>query len=243
MLHLAGFGRIAKCDAHEVKTIGAQEACRRVASLVPGFTFRQTDQALFAARNGGAHFALTTKDVARGSARRMVRLLEPLITAMSVDRATFWGDMTQVADTLLDENVDEIRATLEMKFAAARKRLEERLAGLATKERELVLRTLSTPAAISGKDEEPLACPVCDQGGVVFCKIEDNGEPEFKYERVGFDEYIYLGGHIDQTAYGVNFICYVCGLDLDSDEMAAADLPTEYEREARDCETWEFIDD
>ena len=97
MLHLTGLGQFAKCRPHEVKTIGAHEACLRCARIVPGFTYSHVDQVLFIARNGGAHLALTTDEVARESAQIMVRLLEPLRERMDLDRAKFWGDMESVA--------------------------------------------------------------------------------------------------------------------------------------------------
>lgn len=99
MLHLTGFGQLAKCEAHQVRTINAHEACTRVARLVPTFTYsQQSDQALFMARNGAAHMALTTDELARESARIMVRLLDPLIKSMDLDRSKFWGDMESLAD-------------------------------------------------------------------------------------------------------------------------------------------------
>lgn len=240
MLHLAGFGQLAKCGAHEVKTIGAHEACLRCARLVPEFTYtQQADQALFVARNGGAHLALTTDDVARESARIMVRLLEPLIKAMSVDRSKFWGDMESVADTLLDEKATQIGASLEMKLGAAKSRLEARMAGLGAKERVLVLRALTTHPYYT-EDEEPYECPACGQTGVMICELRDIGQPEFEYEQVAEDDFIYPGGHIDRMAFAVNFDCDACGLDLNYDEMEAADMITGFVREPRDCEPWEF---
>lgn len=240
MLHLTGFGQFAKCSPHEIKTIGAHEACLRCARIVPGFTYtHQADQALFIARNGGAHLAIATDDVARESARIMVRLLEPLIKRMDLDRAKFWGDRASVADTLLDEKASQISAALEMKLAAAKSRLEARLAGLGESERELVLKALSTHPYYT-KDEEPYECPACGQTGVVSCELKDSGQPEFEYEQVDDEDFIYHGGYIDQTAYGVTFNCDACGLDLDYDEMTAADMVTEYEREAKECEPWEF---
>lgn len=240
MLHLTGFGQLAKCGPHEVKTIGAHEACLRCARIVPSFNYTlQTDQALFTARNGGAHLAWAPDEVARESARIMVRLLEPLIKTMGLDRAKFWGDMASVADTLLDEKASQISAGLEMKLAAAKSRLDARLAGLGANERELVLKALSSQP-FHTNDEEPYECPACGQTGVVYCELQDTGQPEFEYEQVDYDEFIYHGGHINQTAYGSNFKCDACGLDLDYDEMEAAEMLTEYEREPRECEPWEF---
>lgn len=244
MLHLTGFGQLAKCGPHEVKTISAHEACLRCARLVPEFTYtHQADQALFTARNGGAHLALTTDEVARESARIMVRLLEPLIKALSLDRATFWRDMESVADILLDEKASQISAALEMKVAAAKSRLEARLAGLGPAERVLVLKALNSDWYSTSKTEELSECPACGQIGVMTCELMDVGQPEFDYEQVDHEEFVYHGGHIDQAAYGVNFNCDSCGLDLDYDEMTAAELLTEFEREPRECEPWEFEDD
>lgn len=202
----------------------------------------QADQALFIARNGGAHLALTTDEVARESARIMVRLLEPLITVLGLRRADFWNDMETVADTLLDEKTSQINAAVEMKLAAAKSRLTARLGGLGASEREVVLKALTTRILYS-KDEQPYECPACGQTGVVYCELHDVGQPEFEYEQVDLDEFIYQRGYIDQIAYAINFNCGACGLDLDYDEMTAADMGTEYEREPRDCEPWEFEDD
>jgi len=243
MLHLTGLGQLVKCSPHEVKTISAHEACLRCARIVPEFTYtHQADQALFVARNGGAHLALTTDEVARESARIMVRLLEPLIKNLDLDRGKFWGDMESVADTLLDEKASQISAAVEMKVAAAKSRLEARLAGLGASERELVLKALSAHPFYT-KDEEPYECPACGQTGVVVRELHDVGQPEFEYEQVDYDDFIYHGGHIDQMAYAVNFDCDTCGLDLHYDEMTAADMLTAFEREPRDCEPWESEDD
>lgn len=243
MLHLTGLGQLAKCSPHEVKTISAHEACLRCARIVPEFTYtHQADQALFAARNGGAHMALTTDEVARESARIMVRLLEPLIKGLDLDRGKFWGAMESVADTLLDETASQISAAVEMKVAAAKARLEARLAGLGASERELVLKALSAHPFYT-KDEQLYACPACGQAGVVVCELHDVGQPEFEHEQVDYDDFIYHGGHIDQMASAVNFDCDTCGLELNYDEMTAADMLTEFEREPRDCEPWEFEDE
>lgn len=77
---------------------------------------------------------------------------------------------------------------------------------------------------------------------LVTCELHDVGQPEFDYERVDYDEFIYRGGFINQVAYAVNFNCDACGLDLEYDEMVAADMSTEFDREPRDCEPGEFDD-
>ena len=242
MLHLTGFGQLARCKPYEIRTISAHEACLRCARIIPEFNYtQQADHALFVARNGGAHLALTTDQVARESARIMVRLLEPLIKTLVLDRGKFWGDMESVADTLLDEKSSQISAAVEMKIAAAKSRLHARLSGLGVVERELVLKALSTHPFYTA-DEEPYECPACGQTGVVVCELHDVGQPEFEYEHAGYDDGIYHGGHIDQMAYGVNFDCDTCGLDLDFDEMTAAEMLTEFERDPRECEPWEFDD-
>lgn len=240
MLHLTGLAHLAKCGPHEIKTIGAHEACMRCTRLIPDFSYaQQRDQAVIDVRNGGAHMALATEATSRESARIMVRLIEPLIKHLELDRTIFWGDMTSVADTLLDENASQISASVEMKIAAARVRLEARLQGLADADRVLVLKALSAHPFYS-IDEQPQECPACGQEGVVICELHDVGQPEFDYERVDIDDFLYHGGHTDQIAYAVNFDCDTCGLDIDYDEMTAADMVTEFDREPRSCEPWEF---
>lgn len=241
LLHLTGLGQHAKCSPHEIKTIGAQEACLRCARILPTFTYSRHDQALFTARNGGTHLALTTEDAARESARIMVRLLEPLRAKMDVSRAEFWGDLESVADTLLDEKASQIRAALEMKFAAARSRLQVRLAGLGTSERELVLKAL-TNRPFDLKDQEQYECPACAQAGVVICDIQDVGQPDFDYEQVDVEDFVYLRGRIDQVAYATSFDCNACGLNLDYEEMSTVGMSTEFDREPRECHPWEFED-
>lgn len=241
MLHLTGHGQLAKCGPHEIKTIGAHEACIRCSRVVPGFTYSRNDQALFAARNGGAHLALTTDGVARESARIMVRLLEPLRDHMEVHRGQFWADMQSIADTLLDEKTSQINAAVEMRIGAAKRRLQTRLAGLGEDERKLVLKAL-TAHEFDSAYEEAYECPACDQTGIVTCELHDIGQPEFEYEQMGYAEFIYDGGHIDQVAYAVGFCCLACDLELDYDEMSAIDMLTEFPRDRRECEPWEFED-
>jgi predicted RNA-binding Zn-ribbon protein involved in translation (DUF1610 family) len=242
LLYLTGNGQLAKCSPHEVRTIGAHEACLRCARILPGFTYtQQVDQALFVARNGGAHLALTTDEIARESARIMVRLLEPLLVALEVGREEFWGDLLSVADTLLDEKASQISATVELKIAAAIARLETRLVGLGDSERLTVLKALSAQPYYMD-DEEPYECPACGQDGIVDCELIDDGVPRYEVEYADDDRHVETG-FIDQFALGNNFRCDACGLRLDFDEMIAAEMETTYDRDPREMEGWEFAPD
>lgn len=127
-----------------------------------------------------------------------------------------------------------------MKLAAAKSRLESRLAGLGLQEREVVLKSLSADWFSPGQTEELHECPACGQTGIMTCELYDVGQPEFEYEQVDRDEFIYHGGHIDQSACAVNFWCETCGLNLDYDEMEAAEMVVVFDREPRECDEWEF---
>ena len=243
LLHLSGHGVLAKSKKHAIRTVSAHEACQRVARVLPEFKYvEKVDQAIFVVRNSGVHLAFATEESAHESARIMVRLLEPLIVGLELDRATFWGDMLSAADTLLDETINEILAILEVKYSAARSRLKSRLEGLAADQRKIVLTAIAGRPSWLSDHDEPWECPVCGEQGTLGCGIEDVGQPEFDYEQVDIDEFIYHGGHIDRTAYASSFECSACGLELNDRELVYADLPTEFDLEPRDCEPWEFED-
>lgn len=126
-----------------------------------------------------------------------------------------------------------------MKIAAAKSRLEDRLAGLTATVRALVLAAL-TKRTFSPPEEEPCGCPACGETGYVWCEIEDTGEYHFHWDQVGPDDYVDNGVTRDQVVYAVVFTCSACGLELDAEELTALGIDTEYERPAREASRWKF---
>lgn len=259
MLQLSGLGSRTGRSAYEIKTISAHEACERCTEIFPDFHYKanvhrpksakagdrqpRSDQSLFDARNAAAHLAWATSAEVREAARIMVKLVEPLIRALELDREDFWGKEESTATTLLHEKESQILGDLELKKAAARNGIEIKLKGLNDSEREVVLKLRTIPdSRFDDHEAEQGECPVCGRTGLVSCEIEDTGRPTFCGSHAPDGEYLAEGGTVDQVALGVLFNCWACGLELDYDEMAAAGMETTYERDPREFGRWEFIE-
>src|SRR5258708_26827046 len=220
LLRLVGKGELARTSAYGIKTVGGVEAFRRVRYLLPEFRFNdQADGFLFSVRNSVGHLGLAS-DV-RKAMRIMVSLIDPLLTAAGYDRTMFWSNRILTVDTLRDETMDEMQATLRMKYEAARQHLESLLAGLDSAARETLKAIIAKGSHPSSDHEEPYSCPVCGSQGWLICSrehdlVEDESDPD--YAAIIFNE---------PVAYPVSFRCNVCELDLEDAELEAAGMPSQ----------------
>jgi hypothetical protein len=221
LLMLTGNGELARLRAHQIRTISATEACKRVKRLHPEFPYQQSrDDSIFVVRNAAAHLAITDTFPMRQAVRLMVRLIDSLLGVLEIDADNFWGDSLAAVTALRDEVANEIKAIVAAKYSAARLRLEERVTGLDQTQRELVLRAISGQHHWELEGSHAYKCPVCDQQGWLECSREYTGAFEPGLDAAGNP--ITLA---ETTLYPEIFYCSACGLQLEGDELGEANMP------------------
>jgi hypothetical protein len=221
LLMLSGNGGLARLRAHQIRTISATEACKRVKRLHPDFPYQPgRDDAIFVVRNSAAHLGVTDTFPMRQAVRLMVRLIDSLLEALEVDADSFWGDSLLVVRALRDEVANEVKAILTAKYSAAALRLAERVAGLDPTQRDLVLRAVSGQHHWEMEQSHAHTCPVCNQQGWLECSQEYVGLFEPGLDAAGNP--ITLA---ETVLYPQIFYCSACGLQIESDELGEAGIP------------------
>jgi hypothetical protein len=221
VLMLSGNGELARLRAHQVKTISATEACRRVKRIYPEFPYRQpNDDAIFVVRNAAAHLGVTDTFPMRQAVRLMVRLIDSLLDALEADADSFWGELLPTVTALRDEVANEVKAIVTAKYTAATARLAERVASLDATQRELVLRAVSGQHRWEMDQSHAYTCPVCSQQGWLECSQEYVGAFEPGLDAAGNP--VILAAAV---LYLQIFYCSACGLQLEGDELGEADVP------------------
>jgi hypothetical protein len=224
---MVGHGHLLSAEStslREVRTIGANEACKRVMRLTGGRWIYndQRDGVVFSARNAVAHLAIYEDEALTAEVIGvMVRLLEGLLAAGGADEheiEDFWGSTTGVVAAIREENRNLTSIRVEAKLAASRAVYAVRLpAGMSPEDRQTALH------ALQGRDLEIQEltkrrdCPACgERGFLVYLKVEGevfgtgSGDSEEWHQAI--------------EGHPVAFVCPVCDLDLEHDELGPVQL-------------------
>lgn len=240
LLHLSGNGRAAGRSFDQIKTIGGEIACARLARIAPQFTFGDRERRLFAARNAAMHLGVGNAGQAQVAVQTMVGIVAQLLELLEFEEVRFWETTTEAARTLRDQSLEAVGVTVHSKVHSARVRLNERIYGVPPEHRPMVLNALAgeLPPGM-GDLESSETCPACGQQGWVVCTVEDAGgaDPEVTYVQIEEDEFTWEG-YIERMAYPTDFLCQVCGLQLEGpEELEAAGIEADgFDIEPREIE-------
>jgi hypothetical protein len=230
VLLLGGHGTLASADPLSMKTIGAFDALRLVKHLHKELPWLQQDIISLRVRNAAIHMALVRSDELRAAVVQMSRLIESILVPLKLDRQRFWGsEESSVVDYLLDEAKTQIARTVAAKKMAARRYLDKLLDGLSEEGRRTVLAALSGRGANVFIDhQESQECPVCGQQGWLICTVE-RGDAERQPDEDGG-----ISIWAARTAYPEVFVCPVCLLDIEGEEVWEFDFPVAIEIDPED---------
>ncbi|MFF2409771.1 hypothetical protein [Streptomyces sp. NPDC058092] len=225
LLHATGHGSRATA-ASQIKTLGVVVAYGRCRKLLPKQL--KLDEGKFAsglanARNGVAHLGQHDSDQAQNAISICFQVVDPLLAALDVDPADFWGRYEPLHDRMVAERADELEIALAIKITKAQTDFATRFGSLLEPERLMLLQaiSLSSTAGYHEDSAEKTQCPACSQSGWLTGRLDvewadDNEEidAEDSTEPV-------LVLHPDE------FFCPFCGLSLQTDELETAKLPLE----------------
>ncbi|WP_331751512.1 hypothetical protein OID55_42175 (plasmid) [Streptomyces sp. NBC_00715] len=204
LLHATGHGVHAAVPVSRAKTIGLVDAHARVYKILRKQI--PIDQRALApvanARNGVAHSGLHDVAEVQTVFTTCLRLIDPLLTELKIDPPSYWGSYLPLHDKLIEERVREARIRLEGKLAQARVVFEQRYGHLASKDREIVLATVTQHSNTYMDHSEHKPCPACGSNGWL---IGTTHIDEADQSVVVFVPYI--------------FVCSACDLDLENEEF------------------------
>lgn len=154
------------------------------------------------ARNGVAHSGIHELAEVQAVFTTCLRLIDPLLTELGITPETYWGRYTSLHDRLIEERVKAARVRLEARLARARAAFEQRYGQLTSKEREIVLATVTGRPLRYMDHDQARSCPACGSKGWLMgdTRIDATNEPV-----VVFTPYI--------------FACSACDLDVESEEF------------------------
>ncbi|WP_299956723.1 hypothetical protein [uncultured Modestobacter sp.] len=175
-------------------------------------------------RNAAAHMGLVDPSELHTAMLTMLRYVDSALTVKAESARTFWGeDLAALASELLSEAMTQRRRIVAAKQAAARARLATLLGDLDETARTIILASLSGHnVALDSEVDQPQTCPVCNQRGWLYCGVEMGDVLRDEQSGAKF---------VARTAHPVTFMCFVCGLDIERDELDEFAFPDQVELE------------
>jgi hypothetical protein len=207
--------------AEKIASVGANEAVNRLRLLdsTLGEAFRSDVIQLFELRNHVAHlgWAEPSDERLEERAASFVRAINILLR---IKPREFWDLHADLAESLVADDIDRTRRTVELKRSAARSKVD--MYG------DLLTAVIdANNSYVELRDRDPssvvVPCPVCGALGVAEGELVDEGEPDFEYS----DGEMVTHWSYDLRVLVGYFFCRVCELELDGeDELEAADVDT-----------------
>lgn len=224
LLHATGHGAHASIPAIQAKTIGLVEAHGRVLQIlrkqIP--ISKQALEPVANARNGVAHSGVHDVAEVQTVFTTCLRLIDPLLADLKIAPDIYWGSYMPLHDRLIEERVRAARIRLESELAKARAVFEQRYGHLASKDREIVLATVTQHTNIYINHSQHRPCPACGSNGWLIGDTHTDETPNGPV--VVFTPYI--------------FACSACDLEVEdevfdeldglSDEVILDDPPDHF---------------
>ncbi|WP_190816580.1 hypothetical protein [Saccharopolyspora pogona] len=213
----------------EIRTIGAEDACKRVQKIYPGIGYSPTVGAtLFGARNSAAHLGVADLEDAYAALYAAMLMIKNFLPKTRIGWEGYWGEESAAASTLLNEEEDNLRARYVAKITAAEQRFAAQYSGISEDARSTVLKIVLEHPRANYDHKEKRACPACNSFAWLGFDLKTDFEADF--ERDGTP----IGVVEVTTATPKSFDCPACGLLLSDIELEFADMDGEVYIEEKD---------
>lgn len=207
------------------KTISGREACQRVSKLEShGWSYAdKPDAIVFTARNAVAHLAVDEDEETTATVISiMVRLIDDLLELAQAPGAPpvdeFWGTRLDLVEVIRRERRHLAQIGVEAKLDAARRLYAIRLpSGMTTDSRARTLEGLTSRDLLIVELTLPRTCPACSEAGHLLYHSVDGDT--FATGPDGSETW-----HQAKEGDPVAFICPVCDLDLEHEELDVVGL-------------------
>ncbi|MET8276244.1 hypothetical protein [Streptomyces sp. NPDC005096] len=158
LLHATGHRPHASTALPDAKTITAMEAFKRCNQLLkPKLPITEpVFKDFLNTRNGVSHMGAHAPDKARATLITSISIVDPLLAALGVQLADYWGDYMGLHAELLEKRANDLKISYQMKVAAARKTLDNRRGDVDARVFAMMASELDP---YDGDDSEPATCP------------------------------------------------------------------------------------
>jgi hypothetical protein len=228
-------------DSPTLRTIGLKIALGRLEKILGGLPVTGTRrERLNSCRNGALHVG-TMPSSGKDSTELMARrVLSDSLTLCNLfgqqlgdlfDSTAFYGDKSDLAQSLLDEHRSEVQHKVTLRFAQARDRIEQWQRHVDDDEEwresagrlEINARHMVDPYDVRTETvATDQKCPVCGYKGLLIGRLDVDSDADAELED---GEYVYTGYWV-LTLFPTAFACNVCKLRLDDlEQLKAAEVP------------------
>lgn len=171
---------------------------------------------VFSVRNSAVHMGVVEPAEVRTAVRNMVVLLQSVMELEEGDPSVLWQDTNlELAESLADERSTETARGIAEKKAVAGRRYQKLILGLAAAQQEELLRSIEAhfTSNLDGIGRVTHTCPACERNGLLVRHVTRD---DFDFTGASYPDNEPTGG---RYAYAEEFVCFVCGLALDEDEL------------------------
>ncbi len=219
VFYLSGLGHVVQRGRkpsdrllRDIKTISGEEAYARAAAISGqrvGDGARERD--LFRARGGALHLGYAVPSSGRLAVGELIILARPLLTHLVTSPEDWFGDLLEFAAAAEDRTIKETAIRVASKRKAALEHWQEQKQKMTVDALNLLSRALLQLDG-SRDDHYAAACLTGDHDAVWIGEWEDSEDQD------------YGSGYRCTELSPIAIECPVCGLDLDYDELVAADV-------------------
>jgi hypothetical protein len=228
LLHLSGMGNRAHAPdfVRAVRTIGVDEAMRRIARITDGYQEPGTYVSLLLqARNGIVHAGYGVRQEDEAVLGDVARYFAPILASVEKDAAEFWGDGYGLVEQHAQRRLNLLEAAYERALRAARDRFALRVRDMTQQAIGAFLAAVEPTGPTANFAAFPATCPACEHTGLLTGESEPDWAPD--WDDADGQNYV-AGMYVESiTLRASRFECPACNLTLVDEELALADLDTQ----------------
>ena len=197
------------------------------AEALPGLAdYSAQIEAVINRRNAVVHMWAADIEALRETITSLTRITTVVLGHLDVKQKRFWGEeRLALIDTLLDEDVEAVRAEVQLKLRSAELHVQDLVGMLTESDADAVLRRIEAagnPFVAPGRVIVHEMCPACGYQAELWLRATDLIENPDDLELTDYDsDNVPTAVLIPQIASAVQLECPVCFLALTNAELDA----------------------
>lgn len=219
-LHVCSASKHAKRPPWNIKTITATEVLARCVQLHPKLSdFHPRLKLLADLRNSAVHIGQIVEEERKEIFHTYLAATDILLDELGEKRSDYFGELTDLVATHLDESLADINRSVAEKIAHSKSEYQRKFGMLSAEHRNSIVKSIENNYDLTKYENTLEHCPGCNNLGVLRGSYDIDWEVD--YDRDG----TISGGYPVVTLTPFIFECGICELDLDgTTELRAAGM-------------------